>query len=69
MELGHISRVEVFTATRASERRELGRVVTQWLTGYRAGGGCIVDKVVTQSSDNEFHCLTITLWCQDRVDQ
>jgi len=59
-------RVAVFTATKASERRDLGRSVTSWLNNYK---GQIVDKCVTQSSDNEFHCVTITLFCQDRPNE
>lgn len=52
--------VKVFSATKAREREELGEVITRWL---RANQGLrIVDKVVTQSSDREFHCLTITLF-------
>jgi hypothetical protein len=52
--------VKVFSATKAREREELGEVITRWL---RANAGLrIVDKVVTQSSDREFHCLTITLF-------
>jgi hypothetical protein len=26
----------------------------------------VVDKIVTQSSDKEFHCLTITLFYRER---
>ena len=59
-----IDRIEVFTATKASERRELGQVVTRWLAEFRSSGGMLVDRVVTQSSDNEFHCLSITLFCK-----
>ena len=52
--------VKVFSATKAREREELGEVITRWL---RANAGVrIVDKVVTQSSDREFHCLTLTLF-------
>ena len=52
--------VMVFSATKAREREELGEKVTRWL---RANPGCrVVDKIVTQSSDREFHCLTITLF-------
>jgi hypothetical protein len=52
--------VKVFSATKAREREELGENVTRWL---RANPNVrIVDKVVTQSSDREFHCLTITLF-------
>ena len=53
----------VFSATRAKDREELGEVITRWL---RANPGLvIVDKVVTQSSDREFHCLTITLFYRE----
>ena len=52
--------VKVFSATKAREREDLGEIITRWL---RANQGIrIVDKVVTQSSDREFHCLTITLF-------
>lgn len=61
-----IDRVEVFTATKASERRDLGRSVTSWLTQYRERGGELMDYVVSQSSDNEFHCLSISLFCRDK---
>ena len=54
--------VKVFSATKAREREDLGEIITRWL---RANSGIrIVDKVVTQSSDREFHCLTITLFYQ-----
>lgn len=55
--------VKVFSATRAKDREELGEVITRWLrgnTGYE-----VIDKVVTQSSDREFHCLTITIFYKD----
>jgi len=52
--------VKVFTATKSREREELGEAVTRWLD--RNPGAEIVDKVVTQSSDKEYHCLTITLF-------
>lgn len=55
-------RVKTFSATRARERDELGEKVTEFLRTYP---GAVVDTVVTQSSDNEFHCLTITLFCKD----
>ncbi len=52
--------VKVFSATKAKEREELGDKVTLWLA---ANPNCAVqEKVVTQSSDREFHCLTITLF-------
>lgn len=55
--------VKVFTATRAKDREELGEAVTRWLR--QSHGIELVDKVVTQSSDQEFHCLTITLFYRD----
>ncbi len=55
--------VKVFSATRAKDREELGEVITRWL---RANSNfTIVDKVVTQSSDREFHCLTITIFYRE----
>jgi len=60
--VSNFDRVEVFSATVARDRIALGEKVTRFLKGY---DGRIVDKVVTQSSDQEFHCITITLFCQD----
>jgi len=55
--------VRTFSATKARERSELGDRITEWL---RSNPDCeIADKVVTQSSDNEFHCVTVTLFYQD----
>jgi hypothetical protein len=52
--------VKVFSATKAKERELLGELITDWI---RSNQNCeIVDKIVTQSSDSEFHCLTITLF-------
>jgi transposase len=52
--------VKVFTATKAKDREELGTVLTRWLRDNPRAK--IIDKVVTQSSDREFHCLSITLF-------
>ena len=55
-----VTGVKVFSATKARERAGLGEDVTSWI---RSHPDCqIVDKIVTQSSDSEFHCLTITLF-------
>lgn len=52
--------VKVFSATKMQDRDRLGDAVTDWL---RANKGIdIVDKIVTQSSDSEFHCLAITIF-------
>lgn len=52
--------VKVFSATMAQERDQLGEKITQWLAAHP--GIEIVDKIVTQSSDEAFHCLAITLF-------
>ena len=52
--------VKVFAATKAREREFLGETVTAWI---RTHPECeVFDKVVTQSSDREFHCIAITLF-------
>jgi hypothetical protein len=56
--------VKVFSATKAKEREELGDAVTRWV---RANLDLeIVDRVVSQSSDNEFHCLSIVLFYRQK---
>ena len=56
--------VKVFSATKAKEREDLGEQVTRWL---RANGDLeIVDRTVVQSSDNEFHCLTVVLFYRNK---
>jgi hypothetical protein len=56
--------VKVFSATKAKDREELGEAVTRWL---RSNAVEVVDRVVTQSSDDEFHCLTIVLFYRERA--
>jgi hypothetical protein len=51
---------KVFTATKAKDREELGEVLTRWIRDNPRVR--ILDKIVTQSSDSEFHCLSITLF-------
>lgn len=58
--MSYVTGVKVFSATKAKEREALGENVTEWIR--RNPGAEIVDKIVTQSSDSEFHCLTITLF-------
>ena len=52
--------VKVFSATMAQERDHLGEKVTAWLHAHPGVRG--VDKIVTQSSDEAFHCVAITLF-------
>lgn len=51
---------KVFSATKAREREHLGETITSWIRDQKDLK--IVEKIVTQSSDREFHCLTITLF-------
>ena len=51
--------VKVFSATMAQERDQLGEKLTAWLRDRPHLK--VVDTVVTQSSDEAFHCLAITL--------
>ena len=55
-----IKGMKVFTATKAKEREALGDAVTRGL--QEKPNARVVDKTVTQSSDSQFHCLTITLF-------
>ena len=52
--------VKIFSATMAQERERLGEKVTDWLAHHPRAR--IVDKIVTQSSDEAFHCVAITLF-------
>ena len=52
--------VKVFSATMAQERDQLGEKITVWLKDHPSAK--VVDKIVTQSSDEAFHCLAITLF-------
>ncbi len=56
--------VKVFTTTLARDREAMGENITRWLVGNPDVE--VVDKQVTQSSDKEFHCLTITLFYRER---
>lgn len=52
--------IKVFSTTLARDRETMGENITRWIK--ENPNAEIVDKVVTQSSDKEFHCLTITLF-------
>jgi len=60
------SGVKVFSATKAKDREEMGEVITRWLGDHPRVR--LVDHVVVQSSDREFHCLTITLFYREDGD-
>ena len=52
--------MKVFSATKARDRELLGEVITDWIRVHHELE--VFDKIVTQSSDAEFHCLAITLF-------
>ena len=62
---GEYSGVKVFSATKARDRETLGERITEWLDARRDDLE-VVESIVTQSSDREFHCLTITLFYKRR---
>ena len=52
--------VKVFSATTAMDREDLGERVNRWLREHADVE--VVDKVVTQSSDDAYHCITVTIF-------
>lgn len=56
--------MKVFSTTLARDREQMGEHITRWLADHKDFE--IVDKIVTQSSDKEFHCLTVTLFYRER---
>lgn len=52
--------LKVFTAAKSSERERLGERVTDWLSSQPDVE--IIDTVVRQSSDSQFHCLSILVF-------
>lgn len=57
--------VKVFSATKAREREELGESVTRWLKSNSDLE--IVDTVIRQSSDNEFHCYSMIFFYKQKT--
>jgi hypothetical protein len=53
--------VKVFSATKARDRDDLSGRITDWISNNRSKIE-IVDRIVTQSSDNEYHCYTMTIF-------
>ncbi len=56
--------IKVFSTTLARDREQMGENITRWLK--ENSGIEIVDKIVTQSSDKEFHCLTLTIFYKSK---
>lgn len=55
--------VKVFSATMFADRDQLGEKITAWMASHPAFR--VTDVVVTQSSDEAFHCLAITVFYWD----
>lgn len=58
--------LKVFSATKARDRDVLGDVITQWLRSHPEYE--VFDRIVTQSSDAEYHCLAITLLFREKAE-
>jgi len=56
--------VKVFSATMVADREKLGEKITHWLAHNPQID--VRDMVVTQSSDEAFHCLAITVFFWER---
>ena len=52
--------VKVFSATMVADRDQLGEKVSDWMA--RNSQLKVTDIVVTQSSDEAFHCIAITVF-------
>ncbi len=52
--------VKVFSATMVADRDQLGEKVTAWIANNPQKR--LTDLIVTQSSDEAFHCIAITVF-------
>lgn len=52
--------VKVFSATMVADRDQLGEKVSAWMSNHP--NVKVTDIVVTQSSDEAFHCIAITVF-------
>ena len=59
--------VKVFSTTMAKQREALGDFITNWIRQNPQVE--IVDKVVLQSSDAEYHCFTVVLFYSESDPQ
>jgi len=59
--------VKVFSATMAHDREILGDKVMAWI--QKNPRRQIVQTIVTQSSDQAFHCLAITVFFSEKAEE
>ncbi|HEY2734105.1 MAG TPA: hypothetical protein VGI70_08970 [Polyangiales bacterium] len=52
--------MKVFSATMVADREQLGEKVTNWIA--QNSHKKVTDMVITQSSDEAFHCIAITVF-------
>jgi hypothetical protein len=57
--------VKVFSTTLARDREVMGDTVNRWLAAHPELE--VVSHEVRQSSDKEFHCLTITFFFREKA--
>ena len=59
--------VKIFSATMHMDRAQLGEKCTAWLHDHPE---CLVTEIqVTQSSDEAFHCITLTVYYFEDLDR
>lgn len=54
----------IFSATKFRDRENLGNHVTDWIRKHPEKH--IISTDVRQSSDSEFHCLSIVIWFREK---
>ena len=59
--------VKVFSATMVAQREVLGEAVTRWIAERPSFE--VVDMVLTQSSDDAFHCIAISVFYNEQQAQ
>jgi hypothetical protein len=59
--------VKVFSATMVADRDQLGEKVTAWMASHQQLK--VTDVVVTQSSDEAFHCIAITVFYWEDIQR
>ena len=57
--------VKVFSATMVADREQLGEKVTAWIANNPHKK--VTDIVITQSSDEAFHCIAITVFFFEEI--
>ena len=57
--------VKVFSATMVADRDQLGEKVTAWMANNSHLK--VTDIIITQSSDEAFHCIAITVFYWERL--